>query len=373
MAASFPSSNPSDSTLWVAANFLSNSLNGSHDNSTNIITVLDTTGFPTSGYVVVDTEAIKYTSTTGTTFKNCTRGADSTSAATHSSGATAYQNIVADYHNALKDEVVAIATNLTNRLGGHAANITVPFLQASGSVTNPSYSWSAETTMGFWRTGAGSINLAVSATAVITFNATELRPSTNDTVSSGTAALRWLAVHGKIFQAGNGTVTNPAYSFSTNTSLGFFRIGAQQIGCTGDFDPMGAKVYDMGDGAVNLWDDCYADDWNDVADIPLFDSAKDLDGNVIPVDDLSLIRNIKPAKDKDGNLLYSDNGFSYWDDNTLPQWIFCKKKDRETRIKNQAEIIRTEDGKPSISLKVLCGLALGAVKQLEDRVAELEK
>ena len=47
------------------------------------ITVVSTTGFPTSGYVIVDSEIVQYTGTTATTFTGCTRGALSTSAVTH--------------------------------------------------------------------------------------------------------------------------------------------------------------------------------------------------------------------------------------------------------------------------------------------------
>lgn len=55
--------------------------------STTPIPVVSTTGFPTSGYLLIGTELIQYTSTTSTTFAGTiTRGALGTTSAAHSSG-----------------------------------------------------------------------------------------------------------------------------------------------------------------------------------------------------------------------------------------------------------------------------------------------
>ena len=59
-------------------------LNGSLSNIATTITVDSTTGFKTSGEIKIGTEIISYTGVTGTTFTGCTRGAFSTTAATHS-------------------------------------------------------------------------------------------------------------------------------------------------------------------------------------------------------------------------------------------------------------------------------------------------
>lgn len=63
-------------------------LNGALNSSATTITVVSTASFPTSGTVKIDSEQITYTGTTATTFTGATRGANSTVAASHSSGAS---------------------------------------------------------------------------------------------------------------------------------------------------------------------------------------------------------------------------------------------------------------------------------------------
>jgi len=55
--------------------------------SVTTITVDSTVNFPPNGKIKIDSEIISYTSITPTTFVGCTRGADSTTAATHSDNA----------------------------------------------------------------------------------------------------------------------------------------------------------------------------------------------------------------------------------------------------------------------------------------------
>ncbi len=64
-------------------------LNGAIDSSSTAdITVDDTTGFPASGNIKIETEVISYTGTTATTFTGIGRGASSTTAAAHADNAT---------------------------------------------------------------------------------------------------------------------------------------------------------------------------------------------------------------------------------------------------------------------------------------------
>jgi hypothetical protein len=112
--AQYPTSAATDSDLYVAVNQLSTVLNGSLDASQTTVTVTSTTGFPTVGFITVDSEVIKYTSTNSTQFLSCTRGADGTGATTHSSGATVKHAVTAAHHNALKDEVKAVESDLVN-------------------------------------------------------------------------------------------------------------------------------------------------------------------------------------------------------------------------------------------------------------------
>lgn len=59
--------------------------------STAAIQVTDTTGFPSSGYIKIGSEVIAYTGKTGTTFTGITRGVATSSASSHSIGATVSQ------------------------------------------------------------------------------------------------------------------------------------------------------------------------------------------------------------------------------------------------------------------------------------------
>ena len=61
----------------------STTLDGAIDASVTTVTVDSTTGFEDIGTITIDTEKISYTAKTATTFTGCTRGADSTTAASH--------------------------------------------------------------------------------------------------------------------------------------------------------------------------------------------------------------------------------------------------------------------------------------------------
>ena len=62
---------------------LSTLLNGGIDDTVTTVTVDSTTNFEDAGTITVGTENISYTGKTSTTFTGCTRGADSTTAASH--------------------------------------------------------------------------------------------------------------------------------------------------------------------------------------------------------------------------------------------------------------------------------------------------
>ena len=58
-------------------------LNGAINSSATTITVDSTTGFSSTGTLYIESEQITYTGTSSTTFTGCTRGANSTTAASH--------------------------------------------------------------------------------------------------------------------------------------------------------------------------------------------------------------------------------------------------------------------------------------------------
>ena len=70
---------------------VSTTLNGSHSSSVATLTLTSTTGLDTSGTVHIGGEQVTYTAISGNDITGCTRGANSTTAATHSSGVTVTQ------------------------------------------------------------------------------------------------------------------------------------------------------------------------------------------------------------------------------------------------------------------------------------------
>ncbi len=109
---SWPTGVASDAELSILKNNLASTLNGAIDAVTTTVVLTDASAFPTAGYVTIDTEAIKYTGKSTNTLTGVTRGADSTTAATHSNGAAVLHLYVAAHHNTLKDEIKAIETSL---------------------------------------------------------------------------------------------------------------------------------------------------------------------------------------------------------------------------------------------------------------------
>lgn len=130
-------------------------------------------------------------------------------------------------------------------------------------------------------------------------------------------------------------------------------------------DGLTTKTADMGTSA-KAWDDVWADDFQNVADIPFFDYRKGPNGEEMAIDDLAIVRAIKPQRDKSGKLMYDPNGHAFWDDSTLPDWLWTRGKH------HGGQITRDPEGKPWISMKVLAGLALGAVGQLTKEVDDLK-
>ena len=207
-------------------------------------------------------------------------------------------------------------------------------------------------------------------------------------MTEGTQTINGAKTFGSVITAPNGTITAPAYTFGTTTYGMYFSTGALNftIPTGGNFQFFAnsvnalrfsqsdltwwpdttTKTVDFGI-TTQAFDDMYADDFNNVADIPFFDFVKDTKtGELKAIDDLALVKGIKPLRDTEGNLMFNEYGHAYWDDSTVPEWIFHPNKHKG------GEIGRDADGKPWVSLKVLCGLALGAIGQLIKKVEDLE-
>jgi hypothetical protein len=120
-----------------AATTLSTGINAS-DTS---LTVASTSGFPTSGLLWIDAagtaECVFYTSKDATHFLGLTRGQESTTAASHSSGVEVEQLVSAIVHNVVKNSVLEIEKKLGIGASNasSAATGTVLTKQADGSTT----------------------------------------------------------------------------------------------------------------------------------------------------------------------------------------------------------------------------------------------
>lgn len=206
MPINFPSSIDSASTLFTAVNNLATALNGALDASATTVTVLSTSGFPTVGWITIDQEAIYYSSTTGTTFINCTRGAGGTVAATHIDTSAVKHTVVADHHNMLKDATIALEQYLSDRFG-LTADVVVPSTKNFGVGAAPSFKFDVQgaSITGRFRSSTGPVTLDVG------------------TGSSGTVndvALKFSDGVGATWAIGHDASQSNRLSFSASSTLG---------------------------------------------------------------------------------------------------------------------------------------------------------
>jgi len=92
---------------------ISTSLSSSIDNIVTTIPLSDTTHFPASGVVYIDSEEISYTSKTLTSLLGCTRAFNTTTAASHNSSTGVYEKITTTSAVALPDIYFGILQNPT--------------------------------------------------------------------------------------------------------------------------------------------------------------------------------------------------------------------------------------------------------------------
>jgi hypothetical protein len=227
----FPSAVSTDSDLYIAKNGLATILSSSIDNVVTTVPVTSTTGFPTVGYIVIDSEVIKYTSTDATHFLSCTRASDGTSNVSHNSGASVRASAVANHHNALKDEIKAIEQNISDRLGLSATQV----LALVGSAAAPAIAI-GQANNGLYRGASNSIVVSCGGTATIQFDQAQLYTLVPITMATGSA-------------------TAPGYTFYGDTDTGIYSPGANQIGFAANgaliayFSGVGALA--VGDGTVS--------------------------------------------------------------------------------------------------------------------------
>ncbi len=149
------------------------------------------------------------------------------------------------------------------------------------------------------------------------------------------------------------------------------------------------KVVDLARSSA-AYDDAYADDWNNVADFYFLDSIRDKDGRTIEIDDVAVLKAIRPSTAIDER-----TGMTVINDATLPTWLVTRHKtdgeerapeDHEAdakwhwvqpgdrvRIWRAGDVAVGPEGKPYISNKTFQSLLMGALRRLDARLAVLEK
>ena len=228
--ASFPSSVPTTLGLLTSVNNLATTLNGAVTDSTTAITVASTSSFPSSGDFTAESEVITYTGKNATQFTGCSRGADGTSAAAHNSGVAASHFQNARYHNILKEEIIAIAQNLSDRIGLGATQL----LGVNGTVTNPTYSFANSTGLGWYRVGSNSVGLSVNGAYALSVDSSKrllMGSSSARQVGSYTAATQQLQIEGTNASTSSVAIIANSASGSGGT-LSFAKTRATAIGGT---------------------------------------------------------------------------------------------------------------------------------------------
>ena len=121
----YPSSlDDTTSLLNSQSNQSSFILSGDHNNSITTITTTTTiSNIAAPNYILLDNELVHFTGISGTNFTGCTRGADGTVAASHSSGISIYHIPVANWANQVRKAIIAIENELGTDPAGSLADL----------------------------------------------------------------------------------------------------------------------------------------------------------------------------------------------------------------------------------------------------------
>ena len=111
--------------------------------------------------------------------------------------------------------------------GAHMFSLAVGF--ANGSAAAPSIGFTGDTDTGFYRIGANNLGIAVGGSKVIDIGASA-------------------AAFTGVLTGPDGAVGAPAFSFTSDTDTGMYRIGANNIGLAVN----GTKLVDIGTSGVNF-------------------------------------------------------------------------------------------------------------------------
>jgi hypothetical protein len=115
----FPTTLDDNNSLFLLANQVKSYLDGTMDTTggnnsqASAIDLVDGTDFPsTGGYIMIGSELLSYTTKSTNKLTGVTRAYGGTTGAIHRDGSLVKMVVMAEYHNALKDAIIAIETAL---------------------------------------------------------------------------------------------------------------------------------------------------------------------------------------------------------------------------------------------------------------------
>lgn len=222
------SGNPSDLIdlgFYGTFSNIATELNGAINNSVTTITVDDTTAFPASGKIAIGNEEMTYTGKTSTTFTGVTRGANGTTASSHSDNDKVYLAIFAGLVRDASDGVFKLFTGLDSL----APTATVDFSDAQLSfapltvgnltagtgtfsgdvaVNGGDITTSATGTATIFNTNATTLNIGGAATAIAIGASTGTTTVNNGLVVSGITSVKSITEVMDAKASATGTVTH---------------------------------------------------------------------------------------------------------------------------------------------------------------------
>jgi hypothetical protein len=151
--------------------------------------------------------------------------------------------ITASDHNENWSDIGAEITNSVAADGQTA--MTGAFKAASGTVDAPGITFGSDTDTGLYRIGANNLGISAGGTNIINVSTTGIT-ITGTLAASGGFGSQITFTAGSLNS--DGTVSLPAYSFTSDTDCGVYRIGANNLGIAVN----GAKVLDIGTAGLGV-------------------------------------------------------------------------------------------------------------------------
>jgi len=223
--ANYPSTALTTDLLHTAVNNLETVLDGDITDSDTTITVLTTVNFPSVGAITIDAERIAYTGTTATSFTGCTRGFGGTSAVAHFDGTTVEFTYGAEFHNDVRDEVIAIGNDLRSRIGTDTAKIS-----SIGDVElplNSKLALSGFTSDYFLQFAAGVVNLNSGGNII-----SNVPTAYNHIWRINGVEIGRFEQNGYLLLKAAGSATSPALTLGDDTNTGLYKSGADILDFT---------------------------------------------------------------------------------------------------------------------------------------------